>query len=119
MFVVHLHCHRKTKDGGQLFVNLSFFAIFNTYVSWTIPFYTQPARLRFLLCKLAAEFHVTCIAAERSYSHCHSSPLKINQLRGYRIVWPSQQYTQINSAIAIVYVRTPSDRVIVNGRIRK
>ena len=25
--------HRKTKDGRQLFVNLSFFAIFNTYVS--------------------------------------------------------------------------------------
>ena len=27
-------------------MNLSFFAIFNTYVSWTIPFYTQHARLK-------------------------------------------------------------------------
>ena len=38
--------HGRTKDSGQLLVNLSFFAIFNTYMSWTIPFYTQPARLR-------------------------------------------------------------------------
>ena len=37
--------HGKTKDSGQLFVNSHFFAIF-TYVSWTIPFYTQHARLK-------------------------------------------------------------------------
>ena len=34
MFVVHLHwLDAQTKDSGQLFVNLPFFAIFNAYVS--------------------------------------------------------------------------------------
>ena len=48
MFVVHLHwldAMEGQKIVRQLFVNLSLFAIFNTYVSWTIPFYSQPAHL--------------------------------------------------------------------------